>query len=372
METEQYIYHKSQWIKEPVLNERVQLVTVFFSLEERNCNELKRLKDYFPNAKIVGCSSAGDIAADQLFDDAMVITAFSFSNTRVAIYSDTVQETAMSEFCESAASALQKPDLKWLLVISDGHVINGSDLAAHLNHSFDDNVIITGGLAGDGERFSSTSLFNNQFLEEGAVILCGFYSDTLKVSHASVGGWDPFGPKREITQANGNRLYALDGEPAITLYKQYLGPYANDLPASALRFPLQVTHPETGRKVIRTILDIDYEDNSMVFAGDMPHQGYAQLMKANFDRLVDGAGTAVMKSLESAHGESGVALLISCVGRKLVLGPRVEEELEAITTKLASGFKCMGFYSYGELAPDVHGGPCLLHNQTMTVTLVSE
>ncbi|TMO74352.1 FIST signal transduction protein [Pseudoalteromonas aurantia] len=306
-------------------------MTVFFSLDERNCNELKRLKDYFPNAKIVGCSSAGDITADQLFDDAMVITAFSFSNTRVAIYSDALQETAMSEFCEFAASALQKPDLKWLLVISDGHV-----------------------------------------LEEGAVILCAFYSETLKVSYACVGGWDPFGPKREITQAKGNCLYALDGEPAITLYKQYLGPYANDLPASALRFPLQVTHPETGLTMISTILDIDYEDNSMVFAGDMPHQGYAQLMKANFDRLADGAGAALMKSLESAHGDSGVALLISCVGRKLVLGPRVEEEIEALITKLSSGFKCMGFYSYGELAPDDHGGPCLLHNQTMTVTLVSE
>jgi hypothetical protein len=372
MKTEQYVYQQNQWINPLIPNKDVQLVTVFFSLIDRNCSELERLGDYFPNAKIIGCSSAGDIAADQLFDDSIVVTTFSFSNTRVSVFTGSVQGSSMSHLCKSASAALQAKDLAWLLVISDGHVINGSDLVSHLNHSFDDDVIITGGLAGDGERFLRTSLFDSTLLEEGSVILCAFYSDTLKVSHASIGGWDPFGPKREITHAEGNRLYELDGESAIMLYKQYLGPYADDLPASALRFPLQVTDPSTGLTVIRTILDIDYQDSSMVFAGDMPSHGFAQLMTANFERLIDGAGSALTKSLECSHGESGFVLLINCIGRRLVLGPRAEEELEAINTKLTKEFKCMGFYSYGELASDGHNGACLLHNQTMTVTLVSE
>ncbi|MBQ4845841.1 FIST N-terminal domain-containing protein [Pseudoalteromonas sp. MMG005] len=372
METRQFIYQNQQWESVPIVDENVQLVTVFFSIYDRKTTILSSLAKYYPNAEIVGCSSAGDIAAAQLYDDAIVITTFTFSKTCIRVFNRSISDSSLPNLCQKAVEMLKEPNLKWLMVLSDGHVLNGSEVAECLGAAFGNNVVITGGLAGDGERFSNTALWHMKPLAEGSIILCGFYSDSLNVSYASVGGWDSFGPSREITRAEGNRLYQLDNEPAITLYRNYLGPYANDLPASALRFPLQVRSSSSNQPVIRTILGIDYEDNSMVFAGDMPQGGQAQLMKANFDRLIDGANRAVTSALETPHNTTGVALLISCVGRKLVLGPRVEEELEVVFSQLTDGFQTMGFYSYGEIAPIQAGGRCLLHNQTMTVTLISE
>jgi hypothetical protein len=66
-----------------------------------------------------------------------------------------------------------------------------------------------------------------------------------------------------------------------------------------------------------------------------------------------------------------LAVAISCVGRRLVLGERTEEEIEATLEALAPGAELVGFYSYGEIGPHAEGF-CDLHNQTMTVTTIGE
>jgi hypothetical protein len=59
------------------------------------------------------------------------------------------------------------------------------------------------------------------------------------------------------------------------------------------------------------------------------------------------------------------------VGRRLVLGSRTEEEIEATLEVLPKGTQQIGFYSYGEISPYT-AGTCDLHNQTMTLTTLSE
>ena len=111
----------------------------------------------------------------------------------------------------------------------------------------------------------------------------------------------------------------------------------------------------------------------MTFAGDIPQGTFARFMKANYDRLIDGAITAAKLSQISVCSSSPeLALLISCVGRKLVLKQRVEEEVEGVRDVLGTNTILTGFYSYGELCPAVPGGKCELHNQTMTITTFSE
>jgi hypothetical protein len=111
----------------------------------------------------------------------------------------------------------------------------------------------------------------------------------------------------------------------------------------------------------------------MTFAGDVPAGSYARLMKANLDRLIDGAVGAAAKSYEAIGSFSPeLAILISCVGRKMILKQRTEEEIEGIRDILGEKTVMTGFYSYGELSPFHQGGPCALHNQTMTITLLSE
>jgi hypothetical protein len=118
---------------------------------------------------------------------------------------------------------------------------------------------------------------------------------------------------------------------------------------------------------------IDEENQSMTFAGDMPEGGYARLMKANFDRLIDGAGDAAHATSETlGASKPELALLISCVGRKLVLKQRVEEEVEGVRDVLGEDTVLAGFYSYGEICPHGAFTQCELHNQTMTITTFSE
>ena len=189
-----------------------------------------------------------------------------------------------------------------------------------------------------------------------------------------MGGWDSFGVDREVTLSKGNILYELDGQPALELYKRYLGSHASKLPASALLFPLSLRLKDSDTALVRTVLSVNELDGSMIFAGDIPQGEYVRLMKANSDKLIDGALGAAEMSKTSLHGLiPDFAILISCVGRKLVLKQRVEEELEIIRDAIGMNASMTGFYSYGEISPiKPFGQHCELHNQTMTITLFTE
>jgi hypothetical protein len=260
-----------------------------------------------------------------------------------------------------------------VLVLSDGSMVNGSELARGLNSENHKGVPITGGLAGDAARFERTLCGLNDRLESGMVVVIGLYGDALRVGHGSHGGWDEFGPERMVTYSESNVLYKIDGRSALSLYKEYLGPYAEELPGSALLFPLSMRVDGTNHKLVRTILSVNDENDSMTFAGDMPYGARVRLMKANFDRLIDAATTSATSSYQALGDmRPEFALLVSCVGRKLVLQGRVEEEVEAARAILGGDVCITGFYSYGELSPCNPQAACDLHNQTMTITTLSE
>jgi hypothetical protein len=285
----------------------------------------------------------------------------------------------MSEMAESfqagekLAAALDHNDLVHVFVISDGLKVNGSELVKGLTKNLPPNVAVTGGLAGDGPRFQQTLVCLDGEPEEGKIAVLGFYGKRLKVGYGSMGGWDPFGPERLITLSKANILYELDGHSALELYKEYLGEHAASLPASGLLFPLSLRVKDNDTPIVRTILAVDEKAQSMTFAGDVAEGAYARFMKANFERLVDGASDAAKTSYEAIGSTSpDLAILISCVGRKLVLKQRIEEEVESVRDVLGEGATLTGFYSYGEISPFTPSAKCELHNQTMTITTFSE
>lgn len=275
---------------------------------------------------------------------------------------------------EYLANMLVHNDLIHVLVLSDGLSVNGTELVNGLKENLPSSVIITGGLSGDGDRFSTTLVYADSPAEAGKVAVIGFYGKRLKIGYGSLGGWDPFGPDRLITKSNDNVLYELDGQSALELYKKYLGEHADGLPATGLLFPLMIrAKNEHEDGLVRTILSVDENEKTMTFAGDLPEGHYAQLMKANFDRLIDGASGAAQSSYNKLGSSTPeFALLISCVGRKLVLKQRVEEEVESVRDVLGDKAVLTGFYSYGEISPYAVTGNCELHNQTMTITTFSE
>jgi hypothetical protein len=260
-----------------------------------------------------------------------------------------------------------------LFVLSDGLNVNGSDLVAGISKRLPASVAVTGGLCGDGARFERTHACLNGFSATENVVGIGFYGSALRVGYGSLGGWDPFGPERRVTRSEGNILYELDGAPALDLYEKYLGEHAASLPSSGLLFPLTVRKDRQETGVVRTILAINREARSLTFAGDVPTGYYARLMRANFDRLLEGAAGAARTSNEALGTTTpDLAILVSCVGRKLVLKQRIEEEVESVQGVLGQKVVMTGFYSYGEISPFTPSAPCELHNQTMTVTTFSE
>lgn len=335
---------------------------------------LEKVPIEFPGAVVVGCSTAGEVRGTNLEDGSVSLAMIEFDDTAArSAHAPVAEPTASFGAGRSIASKLATPDLRAVLVLSDGTTANGSELARGLRSAVGPDVTVTGGLAADGDRFEHTWVFVDGAVHTGTVAAVGLYGDRVRVGHGSQGGWDPFGPERRITSSDGAVLHSLDGEPALDLYRRYLGDEADGLPATALLFPLALRPPEgESASVVRTVLSVDEDQRSMTFAGDMPDGWRAQLMQANFDRIIDGAARAASRpSLDQADHGPSLYVAISCVGRRLVLGERAEEELEAVSEHLGPEDALAGFYSYGELSPLVDGG-CQLHNQTMTLTSISE
>ena len=375
MQLEQLLWTSTTaWQPASVLPD-AQLLLVFGSTDLLDAQRLAELRERYPDAILLGCSTAGEIQGVQVRDNSITVTAIRFAHTPLQLACLDLN-TISDGYAAGQALAAQLPgdELTHVFVLSDGLHVNGTHLVAGIKASLPQGVEVTGGLSGDGSRFQRTLVIANSDPLERRVAALGLYGNRLRVGYGSLGGWDPFGPDRLITQSQGNVLYALDGQSALALYKKYLGEHAAGLPATGLLFPLALrTCDNDALGLVRTILSVNEADQSMTFAGDMPQGNYVRLMKANFDRLVDGAADA---AAAAKHGmgktTAELAILISCVGRKLVLKQRVEEEVEGVRKVLGNSTVLTGFYSYGEISPYVATGRCELHNQTMTITTLSE
>lgn len=340
------------------------------------------LRSDYPQAHLFGCSTAGEICGTQVSDDSLVVTAVAFEHTplrraqvRLAEEAGSLQagESLARQLPHSVEQGGAAARLAHVLVLSDGLKVNGTELVEGLRRQLPKDVTVTGGLAGDGARFGETLVFESEQPAPDSIAALGLYGDRLRVGFGCLGGWDPFGPERLVTKSRANVLHELDGQSALRLYKQYLGEHAAGLPATGLLFPLSIRSQAGETPVVRTILSVDEAEQTLTFAGDVPQGAYARLMKANFDRLIDGAtGAASSTYATLSNSRPALAILISCVGRKLVLKQRVEEEVEAVRDVLGGDTVLAGFYSYGEISPFVPGAKCELHNQTMTITALSE
>lgn len=338
----------------------------------------EQLRELFPHAHVLGCSTGGQVTGTDVSDDVASAVALDFSRTTVRVASARIARSTDSRSVGASLGAeLNDKDLAGIFVLSDGLGVNGSALVEGIASRIGASVPVSGGLAGDGPDFAQTIVGCDAPPEPNTIAAVGFYGDAIRIGHGSAGGWNVFGPMRRITRSAGNVLFEVDGKPALDLYKLYLGPEESQkLPGSALLFPLRIfdpTHPD--QSVVRTILGVDHAAGSMTFAGDMPEGWSAQLMRGSFDRLCAGAAEATHRAVERAApgaDAQSVAILVSCIGRRLLMGQRIDEELEAAAAELGPNCLPVGFYSYGEISPHEQSGFCQLHNQTMTVTLLTE
>lgn len=379
MKTEQLQWSKTtgwQKLTGGSLNHEAQLVLMFGSTSLlKNKDLIKKAKDLYPTAHFVGCSTSGEIIDTQVNDDTISLTAVKFNKTDLIARSIAITDSANSyDIGKALIHKFDHKGLKHVFVLSDGLNVNGSRLVQGMRDALPHGISVTGGLAGDGADFNETLIVSDEAYPKSHMLTAiGFYGSSLKIGYGSFGGWDSFGIERVVTKASNNILYEIDGKPALELYKSFLGEQARNLPSSGLLFPLSMRVENSSLPVVRTILSINEKDNSLVFAGDLPEGSHVRLMKANIDRLLDGAATAASTSIEPLLGSNPeLAILISCVGRKLVLKQMIEEEVEGVRSILGDKTTITGFYSYGEISPFSKDARCELHNQTMTITTFSE
>lgn len=372
-----YINKKWSGIDEnDAANKNVQLVILF---AERSLLEkgivVKKLKTSYPKAKIISCSTAGEINDNNSQENSAVCTTISFDHTPFQILADNIKNHKNSfELGAQLSKKFPTKDLKYVWVVSDGGLINGDDLIKGIQSVTGKSVMVSGGLAGDGANFEKTVVGLDENVASGNLVLLGLYGNKIKVGSGYQGGWDVFGPERTITKSKENVLFEIDNENALELYKKYLGKYAEELPASALLFPLSIKSADNDFFLVRTILSIDEKNKSMTFAGNLPEGSTVRFMKSNFDRLINAAADAATEAVVSMGKNIPVdlALFVSCVGRKLVLSQRIDEELEAAMDNITKGATVAGFFSYGEIAPQQNNKTSHLHNQTMTITTFAE
>jgi hypothetical protein len=354
------------------------LVLIFGTVDALRTSTLPaRLAAQIPGAIQLGCSSGTMIDSGGLTDEGLTVLAVGFERTQLRLATFSLNTAADSKAAGASIGAeLAAPDLAGVFVLSEGLGVNGSALVDGLVEAIGPKAVLSGGMAGDGARFSDTLVVVGGVPASNMVAAIGFYGDAIRITHGSAGGWDEFGPDRKITRSEGAVLFELNGSPALDLYERYLGPEAADLPASGLLYPLKIRNPEhPDDEVVRTILGVDRQARTLTFAGDVPEGWSARLMRGSFEHLTDGAAAAAEHAradMALAGATPELCLFVSCVGRRLLMGQRTEDELEAVAASLGAATTIAGFYSYGEIAPNNQSGVCGLHNQTVTLTLLGE
>ena len=378
MKTQQIAFQSNRWQHISETKEfNPSKANLVFAFGERRCLEsiqpYQHIKNLYPSADIVINSTSGEIFNDLVYNDSIIVTAVEFEKTTIrTIQIDIHHHLESMNAGEYVAKNLLSDDLKAIFIVSDGSNVNGSALIAALNKKTNNKIFISGGLAGDGDRFEKTLVGLNAPPQPGKIVGIGFYSKFLKVGGGTKSGWEEFGPEREVTASEYNVLYQINDTAALDIYKEYLGKYAVDLPNNALLFPLSIRISDDDEPVIRTILSIDEVNKSMTFAGDMPKGSLVRFMKADLDRIIDASAKAASNSISAFETAPELAIVVSSSGRKLILGQRIDEEIETIRDVFGDKTTITGFYSYGEIVSPQADSPCDLNNQSMTITTFSE
>jgi hypothetical protein len=323
---------------------------------------------------LIGCTTDGEISDMGLTSGSAVLGGFFSDHIECCVVSSENIDRNSEQAGKDLARKL--PDsVKYIQLLSDGLTGNGCALLRGIFSVLEEGVSVVGGTAGDAGQFLQTWQFaGNRVLTNSAVAL-GFMGE-FKVSEGIQAGWSPIGLPKKVTRASGNILYELNGEPALEVFKRFLGKHAVGLPAVGVEYPLGIISrcadgSEDDYYLLRATMSVNHDDGSLGFAGEIPEGSMVQLTCGDISSILEATRKAVAIAREGlGDTPPGMVFYFGCNARKTVLGLRTKEEYALIREGFGRDVPILGFYTYGEFCRVGCGGPCLLHNETAVVSVL--
>lgn len=356
------------------LGQKPDVCWLFCSAQKDVKNLLKGVHDVVNTDNLLGCTTDGEISSEGLSSGSAVLVGI--VTDRIDFHLSAVEN--LSRNCESAGRklALGLPkSTRYLQLFSDGITGNGCAILRGISSVFGEDLPVSGGTAGDDGRFVQTWQFAGSRMLTDAAVAVGFSGD-FQLGIGLKSGWTSIGLTKTVTASSGNKLFELNGEPALKVYERFLGKYAHKLPSIGVEYPLGLIRlgehmGETDYSLLRATMSVNREEGSITFAGEIPEGAEVSLTCGDIASVLHASEEAARLAL-SDLGDARVAMIFcySCMARKIVLGSRTGEEIALIRQAIGLHLPIAGFYTYGEYSPMRCHSASFLHNETATVSVI--
>lgn len=350
-----------------------RLLIVFASDSYDHAELLRGVAEQAPEVPLVGCSTAGEIAASGPGDAGVVVSAIGGEGFSVATAAAEGASGHLREVGAKAASclgAVTERSNTVLLLLTDGLAGDQAEIVRGAYSVAGARVPLVGGCAGDDLKMQATFQFHGGRVLTDAVVAAAVTSDGplgIGVRH----GWRTVGEPIPVTRAQGNVVAELDGQPALDAYLGRLdAPEEAHTDAGAFTRFAQ-THPlglasRSGEPHVRFVGGADFERRSLACIAEVPQGGLAWLMEGDAGSVLEATDGACGDALAALNGHAPLGVVaFDCIARRGVLGESgITAEVERVAQH-ADGAPVAGFYTYGEIART--RGVSGFHNQTLVL-----
>ena len=322
---------------------------------------------------LIGCTTAGEIVDDHLYEDSIAVLLMDLTPSSYLIKTaehqvDDVYQAAYS-LGETAKRQFENPAL---LILSGGITVNAEMIIGGLQDGAGKNLPIYGGLAGDDLALKSTIAFSHDEASDNCLAMLAIDTDKVLLKGLAISGWKPVGGINTITQAEGNVIYGINGEPAYDVFIRYFGfsesgDKVDQLVTIQTNYPLQLLRKE-GYAVLRSPILVDEESRSITLAAGVEEgEQFCFSNSPGFEVIEETVNEFGL--LRKDFPEADALILFSCKGRHGAFGPMLEDEVRGIHEQW--GKPMIGLLTYGEFG-DNGKGSCEFHNETCSLVILKE
>ena len=374
MKVKQYKYINDKWDKELdySLDSHSTLIIIFGNKDK----EVVPIINNFPQSKIIGCSSGGEICKDfYTLNDSLVISVIQFEKSSLTTVTVDINnyDDSFSKGKE-IFSALQDENLKGIITFAPGLTINGTKFVAGLS-STKGACTICGGLAGNSD-ITETFIYSNKGKELDKAVAVGVYGEDVEVFSSAYSGVAPISLEREITLAKDNIVFEIDNMTAYEFYCKYLPDSLeisqDNFNSLSFQFPLSIAdNLNIDEDTVRTPIGLNITNGSIIFSGEFTTGDKVRLLRATTDRFIEGANKACRNLYSEIGNRENLVIAVSCVGRRSVLRDYIDDEIVTMKNIVSHHGTLCGFYSFGEIS-DRTNNYSVFHNQTMNLIGIVE